>query len=111
MEEIHIGRLLKEKMKELHISNIELAKKLYCTRQNIGNIIKRKTISTDMLKKVSDAVGYNFFRHYTPAKQADLEKKIEELQATITELEKQLDYAGRDVARCERIIGLLSGKK
>lgn len=111
MTDIHIGRLIQQKMKELHISNTTLAKKLYCTRQNISSIIKRKTLSTDMLREVSEAMDYNFFRHYTLEKQADLEKKTEELQATITELEKQLDYAMRDIARCERIIGLLGGKK
>ncbi len=111
MEEIHIGRLVKEKMKQLHISNTEMAEKTGCTRQNIGSIIKRKTITTDLLSTISEALGYDFFQHYTLVKQAGLEKKIEDLQAEIAGRDKQLADSRKEIAHCERIITLLGAKQ
>lgn len=110
MGEIHIGYLIKQKMKELHINNTAMAKKIDLTRQNIGSIVKRKSINTDLLRTISEGLGYDFFQHYTLVKKVDLEKKIEELLAEKADIYKQLEDSRKEVAHCERIIKLLSGK-
>ena len=111
MEDIYIGYLIKRKMNELHINNTAMAKKVGLTRQNIGSIVKRKSINTDLLRTISEALGYDFFQHYALVKNVDLESKIEGLLDEKANIKTQLEDYRKEVAHCERIIDLLSSKK
>lgn len=62
--EIHIGEIIKSKARELRIGPTELGEKINTSKQNVYGIYKRKSIDTDLLRKISNALGHNFFNYY-----------------------------------------------
>lgn len=71
ISEVNIGSLIDKKMKELGITQKELAFKLNnanplfnIKQQNISIIIKKDTIDTDLLYFISNILEYNFFEEY-----------------------------------------------
>jgi len=64
MEELHIGEHIKERAKELRIGATELGKLINTSKQNIYGIYKRRTIDTGLLKNISEALNYDFFKLY-----------------------------------------------
>jgi len=60
MDEIHIGRLIQEKMKEEGRSVNWLAKKLCCNRANIYKIYDKSNIDMIRLIQISRALNFNF---------------------------------------------------
>lgn len=63
-EEIHIGEIVKQVMKDQGRSPSWLAKNLCCNRDNVYKIYKRSQIDTSLLFKISLLLGYNFFAVY-----------------------------------------------
>ncbi|MBR6082907.1 MAG: helix-turn-helix domain-containing protein [Salinivirgaceae bacterium] len=57
---IHIGNLVKNYVKENHINSAELARKIGKTRQNIYDLYKRDDIEVKLLLAISDALNHNF---------------------------------------------------
>jgi len=66
MEEIHIGKLIEAELKKQERTPAWLAKKISCDRTNFYNIIRRKSIDTAQLMKISIALKHDFFRYYRP---------------------------------------------
>ncbi len=64
MEKLHIGECIKERAKELRIGATEFGKLINTSKQNIYGIYKRRTIDTGLLKKISEALDYDFFKLY-----------------------------------------------
>lgn len=71
ISEVNIGSLIDKKMKELGITQKELAFKLNnvnrlfnIKQQNVSIIIKKATIDTDLLYFISHTLEYNFFEEY-----------------------------------------------
>jgi hypothetical protein len=64
-DEFHIGKLIREKMKEQGYPVIWLAEKIPCCRTNIYKILNRPNIDTDVLMKISLALDTNFFQYLT----------------------------------------------
>lgn len=62
--EIHIGEIIKKKARELRIGPTELGEKINTSKQNVYGIYKRKSIDTELLRKISNALGHNFFNYY-----------------------------------------------
>jgi hypothetical protein len=59
---MHIGQRSKEVMDEKRLSVIWLSKTINCERTNVYNIFSRKDISTSLLRKISMALGHDFFK-------------------------------------------------
>lgn len=84
---IHIGKVIKAKMKEKRIRPIDLRTELKLAKQSFYNIISRASIDTGMLQRISEAIGENFFFEFITQK--DLQAKFNELNLVeATELEK-----------------------
>ncbi len=64
-EEIHIGEIIKQVMKDQGRSPSWLAKQLGCERANIYDIYKRQYIDTCLLQKMSKLLNYDFFLLYS----------------------------------------------
>lgn len=60
--EIHIGSLIKEKMRERGLSVSDLAYALHYERTNIYKIFKRNSIDVDLLMRISKVLDYDFLR-------------------------------------------------
>lgn len=63
-EEIHIGNLIRQKLKEQERSGAWLAKKLYCDRSNIHKILQKQFIDAELLFRISVIMDVNFFDYY-----------------------------------------------
>ncbi len=93
--ETHIGNLIAAKMKELHISPTELARRLQMKRINSYNILKRKSIQTNLLQRISKAINYDFFQHFTLVNNEQLLKQIASLEKKISEQEAEIKTLNR----------------
>lgn len=73
--EIHIGNLIKNKVKEIGLSDAEFGRRINTTRQNAQNIYERKSIDTLMLVDISNALSYDFFSCFqNSVKQSEFDK-------------------------------------
>lgn len=59
---IHIGKLIHEELIRQERNPTWLAKKINCERSNVYYIFKQKSINTDLLERISIALGVNFFK-------------------------------------------------
>lgn len=60
-QDIHIGRIIHQKLREQGRTAAWLAKQIPCTRNNIFKIMRKSHISTDLLLRISKILDYNFF--------------------------------------------------
>jgi len=60
-DKIHIGKLIKKKMKAKRYTAIWLAKELSCSRQNVYKIFDKDNIDIMQLLKISKVLNYDFF--------------------------------------------------
>jgi len=58
---IHIGNEIHNELLRQGHSVLWLSEQLGCNRTNIYNIFMRDSISTDLLMKISNALGRDFF--------------------------------------------------
>ena len=56
-----IGRRIQQIVKERSISVSVLADALCCTRKHVYKIFQKKSLNTDLLLKISEALAYDFF--------------------------------------------------
>jgi len=62
--DIHIGELILQKLKEEERSVAWLADKIFIDSSNLRKILKKNSINTDLLCRISKALNYSFFRYY-----------------------------------------------
>lgn len=67
---IHIGKLIKQKMEERHVSVSDFAEQLYYERTNVYKIFKRESVDANLLIRISEILRYNFLeeiylQHFT----------------------------------------------
>ena len=58
---INIGKLIKQEMIRQGLKPGELAERIWVTRTNIYSIFERKSIDTELLERICDALHTNFF--------------------------------------------------
>ncbi len=58
---INIGKLIKKEIINRDISLGDFAEKIHCTRTNIYNIFNRKSMNTDQLLDICEALGIDLF--------------------------------------------------
>jgi len=73
-DEIHIGKLIRRKMKKDRKSKIWLAEKIDCCRTNVYKILDKPSIDTAQLQKISFALRKNFFTDLSDFCQKKLDK-------------------------------------
>ena len=61
-ERIHIGTLIRKKMKERGMSVSDFACSLHYERTNIYKIFKRNSIDIELLIRISEILKYDFLR-------------------------------------------------
>lgn len=65
LDNIPIGKFIKEELKKQERSISWFAKKLNCNRSNVYKIFERTTIDTELLVRISRILNRNFFTLYT----------------------------------------------
>lgn len=61
---IHIGKIIEEEFRRQERSVSWFASKLCCDRSNVYSIFRRSSIDTDLLLRISNVLGRNFFEVY-----------------------------------------------
>lgn len=61
---LHIGEKIKARAKELRIGPTELAGMINTSKQNVYGIYKRKTLDSELLRKISLVLKLDFFSAY-----------------------------------------------
>jgi hypothetical protein len=62
--EIDIGKLILQKLKEENLSVTWLAEKMYIEPSYFHKMLKKKSIDTNLLLNISKVLHYNFFQYY-----------------------------------------------
>lgn len=60
-KEIHIGNEIAERIKQLHMTKLEFARRLSIPQQNVNRILDTKSIMTDKLILICEILNYDFF--------------------------------------------------
>lgn len=71
---MHIGSILKQRLKEDGKSVVWLARELGCHRTNVYNLFDKYSIDTQLLQRISIIMKFNFFELYGE----ETERKIKE---------------------------------
>lgn len=64
-EALHIGRLIKEELARQERTVAWLARKLHCSRQNVYHLFECQWMSTEIISRLCDILGCNFFKIYS----------------------------------------------
>jgi len=65
-EDIHIGKLIVEKLKEKERTVAWLARQVHCDDANLGRVLKNSQhIHSELLLRISIALDEDFFAHYS----------------------------------------------
>ncbi len=62
---MHIGQLIKQKVKEQHRSTVWLSRQLSYSRTNVYKIYEKSSVDTEVLLRISAILGYDFFSVYS----------------------------------------------
>ena len=79
-KEFHIGKLIKAKLQEEERSEAWLARKVHCNPGNFNRILRKQSIDMDLLKRISEAMNFNFCRIYSEYVQENIDENGEELK-------------------------------
>jgi plasmid maintenance system antidote protein VapI len=58
--EMHLGQMIKDRLKETGMKKTEFARRINITSQNVYDIFKRKSIDSNLLLAISETLNYNF---------------------------------------------------
>ena len=61
VENLHVGRLVRRKLREQGRSVTWLAQQIPCTRNHMYKIFQKQNVDTALLLRISCVMNYNFF--------------------------------------------------
>lgn len=77
IENIHIGSIIKQKVKEQSLTIKEFADKINCERSTVYDIYERKSIDSELLIRISEALNFDFYSEiYLEKKTTHFSKKV-----------------------------------
>ncbi len=64
INDIHIGKRIKAKLKEQGRTSVWLAAQIPCSPNHLYKVYAKPSINTDLLKRISRILDYNFFEDF-----------------------------------------------
>ena len=61
-EDFHLGHLVRQELERQQRTVAWFAKSISCDRSNVYDIFSRRYIDTELLERISRALGRNFFK-------------------------------------------------
>jgi plasmid maintenance system antidote protein VapI len=61
---VHIGEVIRQKVKERGLSVVDFANAIHCTRSHVYTIYGRKNMDVEQLMLISKALGYDLISEY-----------------------------------------------
>lgn len=83
---IHIGQAIKARARDLKIGPTELGELLNTSKQNVYGIFKRESVDTELLRRCSEVLNFNFFSLYTPGFTDEKRSRVQQLAEEIVKL-------------------------
>lgn len=108
--EIHIGKRIEKRAKELKIGTTELGKLINTSKQNVYGLFKRSSIDAKQLYELSKALKYNFFLLYDLSElEADntIIKELEALRSENKNLKSEINSINEKYDLLQKINKLL----
>ena len=110
--EIHIGEIIAGKLTASGMSKSELARRINKARQNINDILNRRSVDTALLFDISQALDHNFFQYYVENLR---ENGMEDLSSDpdpaasikILSLEREKEFLRKDLELANTKVGYL----
>lgn len=75
---LHMGHLIKERVKKEHKSVVLLAQELGCHRTNLYNIFSKNSLDTYTLQRISIILHHNFFQYLLEDTQKQMDSLSDE---------------------------------
>ncbi|MFT5779217.1 MAG: hypothetical protein ACI837_002174 [Crocinitomicaceae bacterium] len=110
---LHIGEKIKEVAKSKRIGSTEFGQLINTSKQNIYGIYSRKSIDSELLPKISDALDHDFFQYYLTQEQDGLvndevsNESVAALKEQLAELKKELGFLKNENNYLKEIMELL----
>jgi len=77
MKNVHIGSIIEQKVKESSMTIKEFADKISCERSTVYDIYERKSIDSELLIRISEALNFDFYSEtYLNKKTTHFSKKV-----------------------------------
>ena len=77
MKNIHIGSIVKQKVMESSMTIKEFAGRINCERTTVYDIFERKSIDSELLIRISEALNFDFYNEiYLRKKTNNFSKKV-----------------------------------
>jgi hypothetical protein len=111
--EEHVGELLTAKLKELHVTNIELARRINRPHSAIAPMRKQPSMQAYMLWEVSVALKYDFFSALSESMHRlhpEVSSATASDKAVIASLEKELAAVKEERDYLKKMIDILAKK-
>jgi transcriptional regulator with XRE-family HTH domain len=103
---LHIGKEIEKQIKLNGISKSEFARRIAKSRQNVEDILKRESIDSALLYKISSVLKFDFFEPYSNSLGIN---KPED--STTTNKDKELESLKKEISYLEEINTLLKKNK
>ena len=73
--DIHIGRLIEQRIKEVGMTKAEFGRRINTSRQNVNTLLKKNSLDTEMLWRISEVLNFDFFQCFLGAAKVTGAKK------------------------------------
>ena len=105
----HVGEAIKDRMKSLKMTQADFAEILKMTQPSVNAMLKKSSMDTDDLKRISIHLDYNFFEDFCPDLKQKREEKVAHAEAegeseTVKELVRQMSYLRSENIRKDKEI-------
>ena len=64
-EDVHIGEIVQEQVTKVGMTKAEFGRRINTSRQNVNTLLKKRDLDTEILRKISQVLGRNFFTEFT----------------------------------------------
>lgn len=106
MVEFHIGSKIELVVRQSGISITDFADKIGCVRENVYDIFRRESVDTQLLKIISEALGYDFFtelsKNYNLSKavnENDVQRRaIDQFRVVVPRLMEEMNFRGNIIS-------------
>jgi hypothetical protein len=62
--EVHVGKLIEWRLDEMGMTKAEFGRRINTSRQNVNSLLRKPSLDTAYLQKISEALHYDFFKHF-----------------------------------------------
>lgn len=110
---VEIGHKIREVFDHQSMKLTDFADELGTVRQNVYRIFKKRHLDTGLLLKISQVLNHNFFQYYvapTEAVSAQSSRETLRLASEVSDYQRQLDLAKKEIDYLRKIIKLMEEK-